>query len=201
MLSILSYVTSAGSVTDCSAVWTVLSVQQALDRTVHFDKLSDLSRSYSTTKYQSQTYKHDKSVERSVNLSWGSGITLSKSTTPHSYHGVRRTRTTIRYKYESRSFPCSLKFSGFQPKDKSFSLSSDMCATSLWRAKFTNKLKLSQNIFMEIRWESQKITEYSQKSVRKNIHQMPYQMQQQNNIQSIIFITTVRICFIPHSGQ
>ena len=59
-------------------------------------------------------------MERSVNLSWGSGITLSKSTTPHSYHGVRRTRTTIRYKYESRSFPCSLKFSGFQPKDKSF---------------------------------------------------------------------------------
>ena len=87
--------------------------------------------SHSTTKYQSQTYKHDKSVERSVNLSWGSGITLSKSTTPHSYHGVRRTRTTIRYKYESRSFPCPLKFSGFQPKDKSFSLSSDMCATSL----------------------------------------------------------------------
>lgn len=54
---------------------------------------------------------------------------------------------------------------------------------------------------MEIWWKSQKITEYSQKSVRKNIHQMPYQMQQQNNIQSIIFITTVRICFIPHSGQ
>ena len=54
---------------------------------------------------------------------------------------------------------------------------------------------------MEIRWKSQKITEYSQKSIRKNIHQMPYQMQQQNNIQSIIFITTVRICFIPHSGQ
>ena len=87
--------------------------------------------SHSTAEYQSQTYKHDKSVERSVNLSWGSGITLSKSTTPHSYPEARRTRTTIRYKYESRSFPCSLKFSGFQPKDKSFSLSSDMCATSL----------------------------------------------------------------------
>ena len=108
-------------------------VGEPVEPSMRFTSTSSVtfSRSYSTTKYQSQTYKHDKSVERSVNLSWGSGITLSKSTTPHSYPEARRTRATIRYKHESRSFPCSLKFSGFQPKDKSFSLSSDMCATSL----------------------------------------------------------------------
>ena len=137
-------------------------------------------------------------MEQSVNLSWGSGITLSKSATPHSYPGARRTRTTIRYKHESRSFPCSLKFSGFQPKDKSFSLSSDMYATSLWRAKFTNKLKLSQNIFTEIRKKSQMIAENSQKKCQKSIDLMSEQIRKQNNIQSIIFIIAVRICFIRH---